>query len=129
MYFILADSIKSRVAVLQCDCVWVCAHVAALRAEGSAAEDPLIELAVITGVAAGFPGICSPTEHALPASGFHTYIHTDSHTLKDKHAHTHANAPSATYLSVSWVLKMHVWCRRSLDSKCKMHVHILRQAN
>lgn len=47
-------------------------HVAALRAEGSEAEAPLIELAVITGVAAGFPGIYSPTEHALPASRFYT---------------------------------------------------------
>lgn len=47
-------------------------HVAALRAAVSAAEAPLIELTVITGVAAGFPGIYAPTEHALPASGFHT---------------------------------------------------------
>lgn len=53
----------------------MCAHVAALRVEGLAAEAPLIELAVITGVAAGFPGIYFPTEHALPASGFHTYVH------------------------------------------------------
>lgn len=57
----------------------MCAHVAALRAKSSAAEAPLIELAVITGVAAGFPGIYSSTEHALPASGFYTYIHTHTH--------------------------------------------------
>lgn len=52
------------------------AHVA----EGSAAEAPLIELAVITGVAAGFPGIYSPTEPALPARGFHPYVHTHRFT-------------------------------------------------
>lgn len=55
-----------------CRCAHVLTHVAALRAEGSEAEAPLIELAVITGVAAGFPGIYSPTEHALPASRFYT---------------------------------------------------------
>lgn len=45
---------------------------------GLAADAPLIELAVKTGVAAGFPGIYSSTEHALPTSRFHTYIHPDS---------------------------------------------------
>lgn len=71
----------------------MCIHVAALRAEGSAAEAPLIELAVITGVAAGFPGIYSPTEHTLIAgSVFHTDIYTDMH------AHTHVNAPSVPYV-------------------------------
>lgn len=80
MYFIWSDSIKCRVRVLQCVWVCMCMDVVALRAEGSAAEAPLIELAVITGVAAGFPGIYSPTEHGLPASGFHTYIHRFTHT-------------------------------------------------
>lgn len=61
----------------------LCVHAAALRAEGLAAEAPLIELVVITGVAAGFPGIYFSTEHALSASGFDTH------------------APTVTYLSVS----------------------------
>lgn len=90
MYFILVDSIKARVEFFQC----VCTHVAALRALGSATEAPLIELAVITGVTAGFPGIYSPHEHALCWKWI-SHIHT--------HRFTH-----------------------TLDSKCIMHVHILR---
>lgn len=75
---------------------------------GLAADAPLIELAVITGVAAGFPGIYSSTEHALPTSRFHTYtVYTQIHTHKLTD-HMHINAPRATYLSVSRVLKMHV---------------------
>ncbi len=107
-------------------------HVAALRAEGSAAEAPLIELAVITGVAAGFPGIYS--EHALPARGFHTYMHVYTHIhtrrLTDMRARTYANRQVciSLHLFVSSVLKMHVWSCRSFDSECKMHVDILRQA-
>lgn len=48
--------------------------------QGLAADAALIELTMITRAAAGFPGIYSSTEHALPASGFHTYIHTQIHT-------------------------------------------------
>lgn len=108
--FILADRIKSGAGVVQFLDVQTCSSSQSNR--GWPADTPLIELAVITGVAAGFPGIYSSTEHALPQSGFHTYIHPDSHmhTLADRHAHTHANAAGATCLSVSWVLKMHVSC-------------------
>lgn len=87
-------------------CVCVCT---ALQAKGSAAEVPLIELAVITGVAAGFPGILSPTERALTLrADFTPLLYVRAQTRRsDKRAckKRKENAPSVMHLSVSWVFK------------------------
>lgn len=62
-----------------------CARNAAVWGAADA-DAPLIELAVITGVVDGFPGICSCGERSLAACrGFHTYrtysqIHRPTYT-------------------------------------------------
>jgi len=88
VYVILVGLIKSKIGFVHC--------VLQLRAGGHGSRSSSNRVSVITGVATGFPGTHSPTEHALLASGFHTYIHM--HTRADKQAHAHNSKYTKRFL-------------------------------
>lgn len=68
-----------------------------LSARWGSAADPLIDLAVITGVAAGSSGI-SCGEYALHGSGFHTYdTHAQIHMCSQSNMQMHPEQPAFVF--------------------------------
>lgn len=119
-----------------------CANTAQRSEQRSSAADaPLIELAVITGAAAGFPGIHSSSKHthSLQVALTHTYTQifslTPTHKYKpqslslvNKRAHTHEDTSKINPPFRFQTIKNACPVTWAVDGKYKMHVHKVRQA-